>query len=192
MKNNLTDLNRFKLDNPGHIFRISKLRMLKHLRGTYSHFDAVLDFVKKNKLPTCKCAIAAETRGGHDAVEWGYSSAAEHVAAAICMAFSEMFGSPDDENEVEDMSTLRVRWGKARAEGRVACVLHVDFPFMWVEPLSAAKVEGAKQDWISREMRYGEGKKIPPKRLKALLSKHDPWKELLIHPFLPGGEWLPY
>ena len=162
---------------------LEAVEMHEALSARYTNFDAVLAFVNKAKLPTCKCSIRAATVDGHDAVSWGYSNSAEHVAAAICLAQEEIAS----EEAPDELGNLTVR-----REGPTAFVHSDDYCFIWFSRLTSAEVEEAKQGWISRTILLDKDKSAANQvRLRAALSKRDPFEETLIHPYLPGGEWDP-
>ena len=151
------------------------------LNARYAEFDAILAFVKKAKLPTCKCSIRASTVDGHDPVSRGYSHAAEHVAAAICLALEETASDGPPAGPV----TLT-----AHSDGPTVFVHSDGYCLLSFTRLTPAEVQEAKEEWVSWAILSQKDRSAANQvRLRALLSKRDPFEEMLIHPYMPGGMW---
>jgi hypothetical protein len=159
--------------------------MIAELRARYPKYDAVLAFVKKYKLPSCKCSVEAMPRD-HGSVSYGYSNSQQHVAAAICAVLEEE-AQGEGGWEVEDLTV--------KSKGSEVSVRVEGWSLIWFTPLTPAGEKKAKTEWLKHAMALEKNGKpraerLLPSRLGALLSKRDPFESgLILYPYMPGGEW---
>ena len=109
-------------------------------RATYRYFDEALEFVKRNKMPTCKCRIRARPYEGGAEVERGYSASAVQVAEALCWAWDEYeqdLPEPDEDDRLLDILNVT-------REGRNVVVSMEEWKLIWFTRLTPAQVKNSK------------------------------------------------
>ena len=80
------------------------------LREMYPHFDSALEFVRRHKLPTCRCSVHAMFSERLGELSWGYSASAEECAAAVARAWQDYLEECDETTGYEDLAeSLYVR-----------------------------------------------------------------------------------
>jgi len=152
-------------------------------RVTSKYFDQALEFVRRHKLPTCKCAVFSYA-GENEVIRWGYSASAEQVAAALSVTWEVYETHLQEAIETEHLeSILHVRRKRGAAK-----VFIEDWELLHLAPLTPVQVAKAKSNWIDHTLAAGKKSKSQKEIARARLKKCDPFKSgQALFDYMPGG-----
>ncbi len=153
-------------------------------RDAHNYFDQALEFVRRHKLPTCKCAVFSNHGNRTASRLWGYSASAEQVAVALSFTW-ELY-----EESIEAMDGDRFESFLFAKKGKRATKVFIeDWLLLELTPLTPAQVRKAKSQWLEHTLAARKKSKSTKEVSRGELRKCDPFESgQALFDYMPDGK----